>query len=111
MNVRAMLEELEKRDVILEVDGERLHVDAPAGVLTAELRSVLLENKRALMKLLRLERRGLIIRWSEYPVWIGLYDPHSGEWHEVKASECLPSIVESAEKHRREGRMNRHDAP
>jgi len=105
MNVRAMLEELEKRDVILEVDGERLHVDAPAGVLTAELRSALLENKRALMKLLHPEHRGLIIRWSEYPVWIGLYDPHGGKWHEVKASECLPSIVESAEKHRREGRM------
>jgi hypothetical protein len=30
-----------------------------------------------------------------------LHDPTTGDWHEVKASECLPSVVESAKTHRR----------
>ena len=29
-------------------------------------------------------RRGLVVRWSEYPNWIALHDPTSGEWHEVR---------------------------
>lgn len=54
-------------------------------------------------KLEEANRRGLIIRWSEYPTWIKLHDPTTGEWHEVKASECLPSIVEAANKYRKKG--------
>ncbi len=46
-------------------------------------------------------RRGLLIRWSEHPTWIKLHDPTTGEWHEVRASECLPGVVETANKHRR----------
>lgn len=48
-------------------------------------------------------RRGLIIRWSEYPRWIKLHDPTTGEWHEVRASECLPGVVETADKYRKKG--------
>ena len=67
------------------------------------------ENKRALIRLLERERkrleeadrRGLVIRWSKEPGWISLHDPTTGEWHEVKASECLPSVVKSAKAHRR----------
>jgi hypothetical protein len=44
---------------------------------------------------------GLIIRWSEYPDWIKLHDPTSGEWNEVRAEECLPEIVETANKCRK----------
>ena len=84
-------------------------VDAPAGVITEDLRSTLAEHKPSLLKLLAWERRkleeaqdrGLVIRWSEYPDWIGLHDPHSGEWHEVRASECLPGVVDSANRRRR----------
>jgi hypothetical protein len=46
-------------------------------------------------------RRGLVVRWSEYPDWIALHDPSSGEWHEVRAKECLPSLVEEADRGRR----------
>ena len=89
-----------------EEDG--LHVDAPAGVLTEALRSSLVENKEALIELLERERirlgaadrRGLVIRWSEYPVWIELHDPLTGEWHEVRASECLPRVVDTANRKR-----------
>ena len=47
-------------------------------------------------------RRGLVVRWSEYPDWIALHDPLSGGWHQVRASDCLPSLVEEADRgHRR----------
>jgi hypothetical protein len=46
-------------------------------------------------------RRGLIIRWSEYPSWIKLHDPTTGQWHEVRAEECLPGVVETANKYRK----------
>lgn len=48
-------------------------------------------------------RIDLVIRWSEYPMWIELHDPTTGEWHEVRASECLPEVVETANKHRKKG--------
>ncbi len=67
------------------------------------------EHKAKLLKLLDWERqkleeadrRGLIIRWSEHPTWIKLHDPTTGEWHEVRASDCLPSIVAEADKYRK----------
>lgn len=115
MSARTLLEELRRRGVRLEVEGGHLHVNAPAGVLTEELRASLVERKPSLMKLLQWKRererrklkeagrRGLIVRWSEYPDWIKLHDPLSGEWHEVRASECLPGIVETANKYRKRG--------
>jgi hypothetical protein len=54
-------------------------------------------------KLEEASRRGLIIRWSEYPDWIKLHDPTTGEWHEVRASECLPGVVETANKYQKKG--------
>ena len=49
------------------------------------------------------DRRRLVLRWSEYPTWIELHDPLTGDWHEVKASECLPGVLAEADKHREEG--------
>jgi hypothetical protein len=46
-------------------------------------------------------RRGLVVRWSEYPDWIALHDPTSGEWVEVRAKDCFPSLVEEADRRRR----------
>jgi predicted metal-dependent hydrolase len=111
MSVGALLEDLRRRDVTLEAEGDLLHVDAPAGVMTDELRAALVENKERLLELLarkqhKLEkagRRGFTIRWSKYPVWIKLHDPLTGEWHEVRASECLPGVVETADRHRKKG--------
>ena len=110
--IRALLENLRERDVRLEADGLSLHVDAPKGVLTGDDKQNLAGNKAQLLKLLhweykRLEeadRRGLVIKWSREPGWISLHDPTTGEWHEVKASECLPSIIESAKAYRRRAR-------
>jgi hypothetical protein len=111
VNTHALLEDLKSQDVRLEVDGERLVVDAPAGAITDEIRITLAEHKPKLLKLLKWERRkleeadrrGLVIRWSEEPGWIKLHDPTDGSWHEVRTEECLPSVVESANKHRKRG--------
>jgi len=46
-------------------------------------------------------RRGLVVRWSEYPTWIALHDPSSGEWVEVRAEDCFPSLVEEANRRRK----------
>ena len=111
MSAHALLEDLRRRDVGLEADGERLYVDAPAGAITDELRASLVENKGRLLELLAREgrslevarRRGLVIHWSEYPTWIKLHDPTTGEWHEVRASECLPGVIETADRYYRKG--------
>jgi hypothetical protein len=108
MNARILLTALKGNGVALTPKGDGLHVDAPAGVLTDALRRSLVENKESLIELLERERirlgaadrRGLVIRWSEYPVWIELHDPLTGEWHEVRASECLPGVVETANRKR-----------
>src|SRR3712207_5487241 len=111
MSVDALLEDLRGRDVTLEAEGDHLRVDAPAGTITDELRAALVENKWRLLELLAREgrslkeasRRGLAIRWSEYPTWIKLHNPTTGQWHEVKASECLPGVIETAHRYRRKG--------
>jgi hypothetical protein len=108
MNVQLLLNALRSTGVVLTPEEDGLHVDAPAGVLTEALRRSLVENKEALIELLETERinlkaadrRGLVIRWSEYPVWIELHDPLTGEWHEVRASECLPRVVDTANRKR-----------
>jgi hypothetical protein len=46
-------------------------------------------------------RRGLVVRWSEYPDWIALHDPSSGEWFEVRVEDCFPSLVEEANRRRK----------
>ena len=109
MSTRALLEDLRERDVRLHVDGLTLQVDAPANADTEKLRDALREHKRALIRHLEWERRmlqeadrrGLVIKWAREPGYIALHDPTTGEWHEIKASECSPSIIESAKAHRR----------
>lgn len=111
MSARALLEELEALGVELRADGDHLEYEGPEEEITPELLDRLTENKHSLIKLLQWERRkleeasrrGLIIRWSEYPTWIKLHDPLTGEWHEVRASECLPSIVEAANRRGKKG--------
>jgi hypothetical protein len=109
VSIRALVDELRQRDVLLEAEGLTLHVDAPAGALTEELRTALREHKPALIRHVERERRrleeaasrGLVIKWAREPGYLSLHDPTTGDWHEVKASKCQPSVVESAKAHRR----------
>jgi len=67
-------------------------------VIDDRLRELLAENKPAIVKLLQWERRklgeadrrGLLVEWARERGWIALHDPTTEEWHEVRASECLP---------------------
>ena len=109
MNSRALLEGFRRRDIRLQADGDRLLVDTPAEADTAELRAILSQHKGDLLKVLRWEqrklaeadKRGLMIKWSKQSGWIALHDPTTGEWHEVRARECLPGIVDAANLYRR----------
>jgi hypothetical protein len=111
MNAGALLENLRRRGVALQAEGDLLNVDAPAGAITDDHRAALVENKERLLELLAPERqklekagrRELAIRWSEYPTWIELHDPLTGEWHEIRASECLPGVIETADRYRKKG--------
>ena len=47
-----MLADLRRRGVVLIAQGDRLHVDAPAGVLTPEMRDALAAHKYELLGLL-----------------------------------------------------------
>jgi tubulysin polyketide synthase-like protein len=110
MSARALLAELRSRGVELVVDGGRLQY-RPISAVTPELLNRLHANKPTLLKLLEWEERkldkadrlGCVARWSKYPTWIELHDPLTGDWHELKASECLPGVVAEADKHREEG--------
>lgn len=111
MTAQTLLSELRSLGVELAAEGEHLAVDAPAGVVTEDLREALTENKPKILKLLGWERRrleqadrlGCVARWSRHPWWIELHDPTTGEWHEVKASECLPGVVAEADRRRKGG--------
>jgi hypothetical protein len=116
VKARDLLSDLRQRGVMLEAEGDRISVDAPAGVIDGRLRELLAENKPAIVKLLQWERRklreadrrGLVIEWSKERGWIALHDPTTGEWHEVQASECLPWVVDAANtRARRQGRGSR----
>ena len=104
-----MLEDLRCQDVHLEADGLVLHIDAPAKTDTDELRAVLREHKRVLIRHLERERkrleeadrRGLVIKWSREPGYVSLHDPTTGEWHDLAASACPAWILEDARAHHR----------
>ncbi len=110
MSARALLAELRSRGVELAAEGGRLQY-RPMHAVTPELLDRLRTNKPTILKLLEWEGRkmdkvgrlGCVARWSKYPTWIELHDPLTGDWHEVKASECLPGVVAEADQHREEG--------
>lgn len=53
MTAEELLNDLVQRDVAVTVDGERLRIDAPRGVLTEELRRSLSEHKLEIVELIQ----------------------------------------------------------
>lgn len=108
MSTMPLLEDLRRRDIHLEPDGPTLRVSAPREAAIGELRALLHEHKRDLIRFLERERRrleeadrrGLVIRWAKEPGYIAIHDPTTGEWHEVAASRCPPWVLEDARAHR-----------
>jgi hypothetical protein len=93
--------------VLLEADGDKLRVDAPAGELTHEDKTALVEFKPALLKFLSGRPEEKLARKSEArwagPGWIRIIDPDAGDWHEVRGSECLPGVLAEANRNRKGG--------
>ncbi len=111
MNVLKLYHDLKGRGVRLETVGENLKVDAPAGVLTDEDRTALLEAKLLLIRLCRRDSpeeapddgRRFDARPSHHPGYTSLYDPTEDRWHDFPTASCLPSIVALTSKRRKGG--------
>lgn len=52
MSALALMRDLEVAGVILEARGDRLHIDAPVGVVTSEIRDSLVRHKPELLAIL-----------------------------------------------------------
>jgi hypothetical protein len=108
VNALALYLDLEKRGAILEAQGEYLKVDAPAGVVTEEDKSALIEFKPVLLEFLSRpeeeSQRGLkrksAVRWAG-PELVRIRDPFTGEWHEWPAVKCLAGVVAEADRRRK----------
>ncbi|MEK6300539.1 MAG: hypothetical protein AABO41_07440 [Acidobacteriota bacterium] len=61
MTIVGLLQELAARDVIIQPDGDVLHVDAPRGVLTAEVREMLANRKQELLRVLSSNRIEIVL--------------------------------------------------
>lgn len=113
MSARALIAETTLSGVKLWVEGDSLHYAGPREVLTPDLVERMRHHKTEIVKLLEVERRrleeadrrGLVIKWAKERGWIALHDPTTGEWHEVRASECPPSVRETANRRRRNERV------
>jgi hypothetical protein len=89
-----LLRDLKRRGVILSIRGDKLHVDAPAGCLTATDRKALAANKHGLMELIaNLELRGRPFGGCPYRThrrfWISVYG-------KITCAICHPPAQESA---------------
>ena len=109
MSAEDLLRELRTSGVEVSTRDGYLDLDAPLGVLTDELLEAVAQAKPSLLKLLdreqrkleKADRRGLVIKWAKEPGWIAMHDPTTGDWHDVPASGCPPSVVETARAHRK----------
>ena len=105
MNARSLYHDLKERGVVLEAQGEYLKVDAPAGVVTEEDKTALVEFKPVLLEFLSQTPkeeplRESKARWSG-PGRIRIRDPFTGEWQEWAAAKCLPGVVAEADRRRK----------
>ena len=108
MNALSLYHDLKERGVNLEAQGGYLKVDAPAGVVTEEVKTALVEFKPILLELLsrtpeEQPLRESKSRWSG-PGFIRILDPFTNEWHEWPAVKCLPGVVAEADRRRKGGR-------
>jgi Asp-tRNA(Asn)/Glu-tRNA(Gln) amidotransferase A subunit family amidase len=95
--------------MVVEVHGEHLKIDAPAGMLTEEDRAALMEFKPKLLKFLSHtyeEPQEGPERARAWPAGQGLVqirDPFTGEWHELPAAKSLPGVLAGADRRRKGG--------
>jgi len=110
VNALRLYHDLRARGVILQVQGELLKVNAPAGALKEIDRAALKEFKPKFLEFLsrsheepqQAPKRESVARWAG-PGLIRIRDPFTGEWHEWRADKCLPGIVSEADRLRKGG--------
>ena len=84
MKARTLLGKLRSLGVNLTADGDRLSVDAPAGSITDQTKTALVENKPHLLELLEWERRTLEVAGFKskercgQTIW---QSPENGFWY------------------------------
>ena len=104
MNALKLYHDLKARGVIFEAQGEHLKVDTPAGVVTDEDRTALVEFKPMLLMFLSRPQEGpereSVARWAGRGL-IKIRDPFTNEWHEWPAAKCLPGVVAEANMRRK----------
>lgn len=68
MNTATLIEDLERRGVRLQADGDRLVVDAPLGVLTDEITAALTSQKAAVLRQLSTTGSAMIVSTPRRPL-------------------------------------------
>jgi len=81
MTIEDLIAELQNRGVILKVNGDRLLVDAPAGVLSPEIRDSLRVQKSMIVDLLR--SRQNFERTGDRRALCAKRDARSVKWNEA----------------------------
>jgi hypothetical protein len=106
VSVATLLLELSRRNIRLETGGGRLHVDAPAGALTPELRAALTREKPDLLAALQAPRKVAFQTWETVLSDIAhRWDAHArearsrGEEPRWLADESLTLEIREAIKH------------
>ncbi|MCP4251652.1 MAG: hypothetical protein GY778_31835 [bacterium] len=80
MNAVELVADLQRRDVVLSTNGDRLRVDAPAGALTPALRATLRACKGDLLSLLQWRDSTTRTRQSGVPAAVITPDDLPAEW-------------------------------
>jgi hypothetical protein len=105
---RRLLSELRDRDVVLRIDGHDLRINAPEGVVDADLRAKLVEHKHELLTLLRAELAnhetgsGLEARWSIHHNWVSLRSLATEEEVDIRVQDCPDWMLREADRRQKE---------
>ncbi len=79
-----LLTELERRNVKVSLAGDKLRVEAPAGVLTPDLKEVLIKHKPLIMVLLKMNSTNPPLKIAK---------PEANQFVEVQNMTAWPGIV------------------
>jgi hypothetical protein len=80
MTAKAVLNHLRSLGVRVSVEGDRLRIDAPAGVLTPEVKAVIAENRAELIRLLQGNMSPVVLGPNGEDPLDYRHDPLTGEW-------------------------------
>jgi amino acid adenylation domain-containing protein len=108
VTVRTLLAELDRGDIQVWADGDRLQCNAPAGVLTPELRDQLRQHKGEILEFLRGPAE---LSYSQQRLWfLDQMDPGGSAYVISQALEMRGALDALALERTLEALVRRHDA-